>query len=647
MIRSVMLATAGLATAAAAQQAQTVQQAFEAAAALDRSGTPAARLAAWEALERRVANNKRNRALARVRKSAALLALDRKDEAIAAARAGLSELPASDLSLREDRFLAQLALAQVAEAALDYATAADSYRIAEATAETLNEKASVWIGLIRTETFVDPGRAAATMVRADKALTGVKVEPKLAATFRRLDAERLLNGGDFAGAQREARAAVKLLGGLTERTDLDDVAARSDYAIAAMLAGKTDAAREYLAMSGAGRISKGSFDPGIAMRAPDCGGEAGLKPADMAVVEFSIGDDGSVIRSTPVYAAGGGAVALEFARAALDWSWTPEQVKALPPFFRYRARVEMRCSTAFDRPSVGDYLDGRLGAWLAERDIPLASPPEGSDALVLPGQRANLAAIEARNGARSLQLVPALQMIARNRVAPREEAHAAAVRALAIADANAISGAPRLAIELGEWGTRDADRWRDEDFITLGQTALAGRYAADPEARAAIRMILAQALRRSAQRARQYLAQVAADTALAEGNPLRAAALVQLASLEQEQGDAAAAKAAFDKSGLAADQCSIVDKPPRLVKVGGTFPNEAMQWGFEGWTQVQFDISADGKVLNERAVISYPPFVFTGAGRKTIAGARYEKSYRPDGGLGCGGSTQRVRFVMP
>ena len=80
---------------------------------------------------------------------------------------------------------------------------------------------------------------------------------------------------------------------------------------------------------------------------------------------------------------------------------------------------------------------------------------------------------------------------------------------------------------------------------------------------------------------------------------------------------------------------------------GGTFPQEAASWGFEGWTQVQFDIAADGAVINERAIVSYPPFIFTKAGKETFRSARFEKSFRPDGGIGCGGTSQRVRFLIP
>lgn len=125
---------------------------------------------------------------------------------------------------------------------------------------------------------------------------------------------------------------------------------------------------------------------------------------------------------------------------------------------------------------------------------------------------------------------------------------------------------------------------------------------------------------------------------------MRVVALVRLASLDQQAGNAAAARTAFEESGLAANQCGLIDSPPRLLSAGGTFPQEAMTWGFEGWTRTQFDVSANGKVVNMRAILSYPPFVFTKAGVETIAGARYAKTYRPDGSLGCGASIQGIKF---
>nr|WP_275298312.1 energy transducer TonB [Sphingomonas beigongshangi] len=83
-----------------------------------------------------------------------------------------------------------------------------------------------------------------------------------------------------------------------------------------------------------------------------------------------------------------------------------------------------------------------------------------------------------------------------------------------------------------------------------------------------------------------------------------------------------------------------------MISVGGTFPQEARRWGMEGWTRTQFDVDADGHVRNERAIISYPPFVFTKSGTETLRTARYAKTYRPDGGLGCGALTRGVRFSL-
>jgi len=81
----------------------TVQQDFEAAAALDAKGDKAAALAAWEKLESRTKPGSRSRGVALVRKSAALFKLDRSDDAVIAARGGLALLPAADPRRASDR----------------------------------------------------------------------------------------------------------------------------------------------------------------------------------------------------------------------------------------------------------------------------------------------------------------------------------------------------------------------------------------------------------------------------------------------------------------------------------------------------------------------------------------------------------------
>ena len=50
---------------------------------------------------------------------------------------------------------------------------------------------------------------------------------------------------------------------------------------------------------------------------------------------------------------------------------------------------------------------------------------------------------------------------------------------------------------------------------------------------------------------------------------------------------------------------------------------QAEEWGFDGWVQAGFDIGADGSVKNARALISYPPFIFSDATEKAVSRFRY------------------------
>ena len=625
----------------------TVQQDFEAAAALDAKGDKAAALAAWEKLESRTKPGSRSRGVALVRKSAALFKLDRSDDAVIAARGGLALLPAADPTLAEDRWRAYYDLGIIAQNALDYAGAGDAYRSAEAAADTPSLKAASILALADVSTFTNPAVADAALARIDALAKTVSVDAVLKADIARRHAILLLNRGSYEPARLYAVEAVRQLGGMTSKTDLRDVSARSDAAIASLLAGKSEDARRYMAMTGAGRLTKGEFDPAVQMDVPPCGGEADLRPADMAVVEFTIGDDGIVRNVSPIYAAGGGAVALDFARAVRDWSWTPEQAKALPTFFRYNVRVEMRCSTLFERPSIGKFLDADMAAWLETKGLSLPAEERGADAVAVVSQRAALAAAEAKTGPTSIATLPSLYQLINNAVVGREETNALARRALAIAEAQGAPAIARLPLEISVRETASADIWKNGAYARAVTPLLSMPvYENDPKSRATILLLIAESTRSRSRRA-VLLQQVADVTGLAANDPMRVGALIRLASLQQQAGDTAMARTTFDQSGLSASQCAILDAPPRLVSAGGIFPNEAVAWGFEGLTKTQFDVGADGKVINQRAVLSYPPFVFTKAGVQTMAGARYTKTYRPDGGVGCGGLSQNVRFRLP
>ncbi len=617
-----------------------IQQAFDAAIALEANGTPVARAAAWHALADQAHGNRRTVAIAHLREGVALRAAGRDAEGETLVSAAMPDLAAADPSLREYRFDGYHLLGQIAEHDLDYATAVALYHEAEAIADTPADRYIALLGLIRTATYTDPAAAAAAIGRAEAVLRSVKAEPAVEGELRRWEAELAMNRGDFAGAKRTAARAVQLMGGLTSRTDSNDVSVRSDYAIAALMTGNADSAREYLAMTGAGRLPNGVFGRGVVTEVPDCGGEAGLKPEDMGIVEFTVAEDGHTVDVHPVYAAGGGAVALKFARAVARWSWTPEQLKSVPPFFRNRVRLELRCSTSFERPSVARYLDDQLVRWLGQKDLEVPAIPAASDAAALPLERTALAAAEQRHGKDALAIVPLLWRVANNKVAPRDEAAAAAARALLIARREGAPPSVRLALDL--LARRDSDRHARDPA-----TVLTDRYDGDAEAHGAIALIAAEGGRQDIGRIRALLEPVARDPRLDPDNPVRSAALIRLASLEERDSRPDAARAIYAQAHVAPESCSLIDSPPRLLHAGGTFPAEAMRRGFEGWALLQYDISAAGKVSNERAIIAYPPFVFTKAAIATMAGAQYAKTFRPDGQLGCGGNTGGVRFQLP
>ncbi|RZM19010.1 MAG: hypothetical protein EOP67_58650, partial [Sphingomonas sp.] len=291
--------------------ATTIQQDFDAATALDAKADRAASLAAWEKLEARTKPGSRSRGIVLVRKAPTLFALNRADESVKAARAGLALLPADDASLAEDRTRAFLILGQVATDTLDYAGAVTALQQAEASAISTADKLGAMLSLVTAQIFIDPTAAAATLARSDALIGTVKLEKSVAARFARDRTLLKLNTGDIAGARASALQAIRLLGGLeTDKVDIMDASARSDAAIAYLLSGNADEARRYMAYTGAGRMVKGSFDPAAEMRSPDCGGDAGLKPQDVAVVEFNIASDGTIDQAAPIYAAGGGQVAL-------------------------------------------------------------------------------------------------------------------------------------------------------------------------------------------------------------------------------------------------------------------------------------------------------------------------------------------------
>ena len=663
------VATAMLSSGAIAQEAAkapsiqptgqpSAQQLFESGAAAMSAQDWAGALEIYANLESRLSlsakPNTKSLLLVRLRKGATLSHLDRLDEAQALISASLAKLPADDSGLHGEIWNGQLALGDIASRRFDYATAVSRFRQALNGTTSPGEKLILYDRLIRVGIFVDPQQALAD---SDAELALLATDPLVGKEWlgsaHQLRGRTLLNLGRIPEARTELSMAIKLLGGLSSaKVNALDLAARSEAAIAAMRAERPDQARQFLAYTGASMQSGQGFELGKEMNPPPCGGINGPRPEDVAVVEFSIRDDGSVRNAIPIYFTGKPAVAVEFARAVSQWSWSAEELKRVIPFFRSQTRIEMRCSTVFNRPDTLDMLSPETEGWLTTKLVRQIEANPASDANALAGLRAELAGREMRDGADSVQLIPVLTSLGSNTVASAEEAERSLARALQIAQGQSAPAevlayfklASAMVMQLKS-GNREASAYQKMIRAALAEPAI----AASSTARNALTIALFDALSPGDRKkvGRAIIASLADDLSLLPNDSFKVGALTRLANLEYAAGKIEDARSLFAKTGLSEQQCALVDAVPRLTRGGigdEDYPVEALQWGFGGWTVVEFDIDANGKPLNERPLISFPPFVFGDPTVKQIKGFRYEQRFRPDGGLGCGGQRQRVTY---
>lgn len=628
----------------------SVQQQFDSATAAVVDGRCAEAVTAFDALERRVSATRSPMVLAtiRARKGVCLELLVRHAEARRALEYALATLSPTDEVSAADRFNARMALGRVYFRTFEFARARGEFEAALASASA-DARVDPLIWLARSSSFENQ---EAGLAHAEAALaiaqTGGRDNRRNIAAARTARARIMLNRGDHSGAFAELRRAVSEQGGLDSSVTASELITRADVAVAATLSGNREEAQRYIAYTGAGRLEQGPFGTSVDMAPPLCGPETGLEPGDRAIVEFGITASGTVSYASPIYVSrGGDRAAAAFAEAVTHWSWQPGDVEKIAPLFRALTRVELRCSTAARPLNAANFLVAIVDSWLAEQGVaPFA--PDASEAASLPLAQAELTRRQAAGG--GIALVPVLQAIGRSRIAPEAQITETYRRAIGLARTANAPVAVTLALEL-EQGLR-AEQGRDDRARLLSDIAARADVIDEPISASIARLYAAELgrFRQSSTDAESLLQGVANDARLPQGHPLRVTALVRLANLQSMAGNLEAARASYAATGLDAQQCSLVDARPAMRRSGASssdFPMEAMRWGFEGWARVEFDIQPDGRTASQRAVISYPPFVFNDAAVGIMRDARYTQTYRPEGDPGCGGATQNIRFNLP
>ncbi|SOB86468.1 hypothetical protein SAMN06297144_1573 [Sphingomonas guangdongensis] len=587
-----------------------------------------------------------------VRRGMCLSRLGRADEAEASIRGGIDRLAVTE-SLRDEAADAYHQLAALAQLRLDYDTGiADANRALALTSGVQRIRPLLMLAALTR--FDGDGSAIRSTAEA---LQLIEMAPKATkqdiATAQVAAARALLAADRIDEANALLKKALSNNGGLTTRSTLADIATRYDLAQVALLKKRPDEARLYLAYTGAGRQSDTPFERADSLKVPDCGEVPGLTPESSAVVEFSLAEDGTVTRAEPVYARGGRAVALAFGRAVLDWSWKPEVAKAIAPFYRAITRVELRCTRSASGGDLSLPLRTASEAWLQQQGV--AAPPESErPAELIARWRA------AATGSDAAALAANLQ-IAHSPLAPATEQKAAAERTIALAAAlgapTAVKTDAALAAldQSGPIGsTADLQRSFERRDQSLRALLARPEIAADPVSAATLRLAIARQFpngeKKQVADADQLLAAVADARGLPERHPLKVHALLAQANAAAARGDLAAAASAFGRTGLTEQQCALIGATPRIESSGASaslYPADLVRMGFEGWTQVEFDIAADGRTAAQRALISYPPFLFGDVASTMVAKTRFARSYRPEATVACAADKRTFIFKLP
>ena len=408
----------------AARPKSTIQQQFDDGTAAIAAGQWQRAFDIYSTLEKSLAAKNppsKSLAIVQLRKAQMMYRLGNKAEAEPLIIATLAKVNLKDASLTTDLLDAFLTLADANELRFDYSGSIARLQEALALNGTDTEKLAVYIRLIPIRIFVD---ANAALADSDAALALLARNPEAnkewLGVIRSLRGRTLTNLGRLKEARADLKIAVSKLGGLgTSKINLLDAAARSDASIAAMRDNHAEQGRLLLAYTGSSQASEQGFRLGVDMEPPACGGINGPKLEDVAVVEFNIRSDGRVGQARPVYYSGERSVALQFARAVSEWYWNPETLANVGPFFRALTRLEMRCTTSFQKASAPDLLGSAVETWVKSfAPDSLQFAQRQTDKQSLDALNAQMIKLTQKDGADASSMIVSLDRLARHPLIP-------------------------------------------------------------------------------------------------------------------------------------------------------------------------------------------------------------------------------------
>ena len=319
--------------------AATIQQDFDAAQALLDAGKAAEARNAFTALLTRFSPTSRGKAasLVRARLGNLMLATGDPDAAEAVLTAALPGLTGAGERDMAERGVTAFDLGRAREMSGRLDSAAISYRAALASgafAPGSAEDVAARVALARTLIWAKPAEARAlldALLALPPATFGKNKDQR--ALLETLRGRVELNDNQPGEAKRWFTIAARTAGGATtHKVSVADVRIRGDLALANFRLGKMDEVQKFVALSGAGQLLSEGLATASEMPLPACRPLTGLAPDAVAVVEFSIADDGRTTGVTPVYASrGSGTSASEsdegpealFTQVVRDWSWSP------------------------------------------------------------------------------------------------------------------------------------------------------------------------------------------------------------------------------------------------------------------------------------------------------------------------------------